>query len=108
MLLINEGILGGRCGSKKTADKILMEFYWPGFDADVIRFCRSCEICQKTFPKCKITRVPLGQMPLIYTSFKRVVVDLVGPIRPVNKHNRYILTLVDYATRYDKLLHYIT
>ncbi|PIK39424.1 hypothetical protein BSL78_23736 [Apostichopus japonicus] len=38
-------------------------------------------------------------MPLIDTPFKRVAVDIVGPISPTSKHgNRYILTLVDYAT----------
>ena len=34
-------------------------------------------------------------------SFKRVAVDLVGPISPASeKGNRYILTVVDFATRY--------
>lgn len=40
-------------------------------------------------------------MPLIDEPFKRVAVDLVGPLYPVtDRSNRYILTLVDYATRY--------
>ena len=40
-------------------------------------------------------------MPLIDTPFKRVAVDIVGPIAPANEAgHRYILTLVDYATRY--------
>jgi hypothetical protein len=40
-------------------------------------------------------------MPLIETPFQRVAVDLVGPIAPAtDRGNRYILTLVDYATRY--------
>ena len=33
--------------------------------------------------------------------FKRVTVDLIGPITPANdKGHQYVLTLVDYATRY--------
>ena len=40
-------------------------------------------------------------MPLIDTPFKRVAVDLIGPIHPPSEQgHRYILTLVDYATRY--------
>ncbi|KAK7484343.1 hypothetical protein BaRGS_00024468 [Batillaria attramentaria] len=40
-------------------------------------------------------------MPLIDSPFKRVAVDLVGPISPPSEDgHRYILTLVDYATRY--------
>ena len=40
-------------------------------------------------------------MPLIDMSFRRVAVDLGEPISPPSeKGHRYILTLVDYATRY--------
>jgi len=40
-------------------------------------------------------------MPIIETPFDRVAVDLVGPIHPAtDRGNRYILTMVDYATRY--------
>ena len=38
---------------------------------------------------------------LRYTLFKRVAVDIVGPIEPrSDKKSRYILTMIDYATRY--------
>ena len=40
-------------------------------------------------------------MPLIDLPFDRVAVDLVGPIFPCSERgHRYILVLVDYATRY--------
>ena len=40
-------------------------------------------------------------MPLIDKLFKRVATDLVGPIGPPSEDgHRYILTLVDFATRY--------
>ena len=46
-------------------------------------------------------RAPLGDMPLIDQPFKREAIDLVGPVEPASdKGHRYILTLVDYATRY--------
>ena len=46
-------------------------------------------------------KVPLQKMPLIDTSFKRVAIDLDGPISPPSEEgHRYILTLVDFATRY--------
>ena len=57
------------------------------------------------FPKGKVSPVPLEKMPLIETPFERVAVDLVGPIQPVtDRKNRYILTLVDYATRYPEAI----
>ena len=40
-------------------------------------------------------------MPLIDTPFKRAAVDIVGPTEPhSDKKSLYILTIIDYATRY--------
>ncbi|XP_033745582.1 uncharacterized protein LOC117331096 [Pecten maximus] len=99
--LAHDSVMAGHLGAKRTADRILLEFYWPGIIADVSRYCRSCDVCQRTFPKGRVTKVPLGRMPLIDIPFQRVAIDLVGPLQPAtDRGNRYILTLVDYATRY--------
>ncbi len=101
MGLAHESMMGGHLGVKKTMDKIQASFYWPGIHGDITRYCRSCDVCQKTLSKGRVTKVPLMKMPLIETPFKRVAVDIVGPIHPMtDRHNRYILTMVDYATRY--------
>ena len=82
-------------------DKITSSFYWPGIHGDVTRFCRSCDKCQRTIQKGKVPKVPLELIPLIDTPFERVAVDLIYPIHPPSKQgHRYILTLIDYATRY--------
>ena len=39
------GLLAGHQGSKKTLDRVLSNFYWPGVRADVGRYCQSCDIC---------------------------------------------------------------
>lgn len=99
--LAHDSTMSGHLGIKKTADRVLANFYWPGCQGDIHRYCVSCDICQRTVPKGSVRKVPLGRMPLIDTPFRRVAVDLVGPIQPVtDRGNRYILTLVDYATRY--------
>ena len=55
----------------------------------------------KTDPKGTVPLVPLPRMPVIDIPFKRVAVDLVGPICPPRDSGyRYIIKLVDYATRY--------
>ena len=94
-------IFGGHLGIKKTKDRSQTNFYWPGMQGDVTSFCRSCDVCQKTTAKGSVPRAPLGDMPLIDMPFRRVAVDLVGPILPPSdKRHQYILTLVDNATRY--------
>ena len=65
------------------------------------RFCKSCDVCQKTVSKGSVPKVPLERMPLINKPFKRVAIDLVGPISPLREEeHRYILTLTDFSTRY--------
>ena len=101
MELAHGSIMGGHMGIKKTTDKIQSAFYWPGIQGDVTRYCMSCDVCQKTVNKGSVPKVPLEKMPLIEKRFKRVAIDLVGPIVPPSEDgHRYILTLVDFATRY--------
>ena len=100
-MLNHESAFSGHLGAKKTKVRILPNFFWPGLCQDVIRFCHSCDVCQRTVKKGNVKKVPLGSMPLIDTPFKRVAVEIIGPIAPPSEAgHRYILTLVDYATKY--------
>ena len=101
MRLAHKTLMSGHLGTKKTFDRVVAEFFWPGICGDVARVCKSCDICQRTIQKGRVSKVPLGILPLIETPFERVTVDIVGPIEPCSgKRNRYILTMIDYATRY--------
>jgi len=101
MKLAHETIMGGHQGISHTLDRVSSQFWWPGMTGDVNRYCKSCDICQRTVVKGRTPKVSLGNVPLIDTPFKRIAVDIVGPIFPVSdRGNRYLLTLVDYATRY--------
>ena len=105
MEVAHDTMLAGHMGVKKTEDRILTNFYWPGIYQDVMSFCRSCDVCQRTVSKGNVTKVPLGKMPLMDLPFKRVTKDLIGPITPASdKGHRYMLNLVDYATRYPEAM----
>ncbi len=105
LCLAHDGLMSGHFGIKRTQERVMSNFYWPGVTEDVVRYCRSCDVCQKTVPKGKQGKAPLGTMPLIKEPFKRVAVDLIGPIVPCSERgHRYIITLVDYATRYPEAL----
>nr|KAG5706298.1 hypothetical protein BaRGS_026080 [Batillaria attramentaria] len=93
--------MAGHLGCKKTLDRLQPGFYWPAQASDVRRYVASCDACQRTVPRGRIGKVPLGKHPLIDEPFRRVGVDLVGPIIPASdRKNRYILVAVDYTTRY--------
>ena len=93
---------GAHMGTRRTQDRITADFYWPGISSDVKIYCRSCDVCQKTKPKGRTPRAPLqSNLPIISTPFQKCAIDIIGPISPASEaKNRYILTLIDFATRW--------
>ena len=73
----HESLIAGHLGSKKTADRILQQFYWPSICADIRRFCASCNRCQRMTPQSKVGKVPLSNIPLIDVSFQEFAVDWI-------------------------------
>jgi hypothetical protein len=101
MTVAHDSPMAGHMGVRRTIDRIWQVFYWPGICSQIRRFCRSCDKCQRTTPKGNLRKVPLGRMPIIDEPFRRVAVDIVGPIQPMSSQgNRFILVMVDFATRY--------
>ena len=99
----HDALLAGHMGMNKTIDRIQNSFFWPGMNGDIVRYCKSCDICQRTSPKGRVKKVPMENVPTVSVPFDRVAVDIVGPINPRSKRgNKYILTMVDLATRYPK------
>ena len=97
--LAHEVPIAGHLGKHKTAIRILRRFYWPTLYKDVEDFCRSCQVCQK-FSKQKVVKAPLIPLPVVTEPFRRVAMDIVGPLPRNKSGNRYILVMCDYTTRY--------
>ena len=47
----HDGMMSGHFGVKRTLERVMSNFYWKSITEDVRRYCRSCDICQKTFQK---------------------------------------------------------
>ena len=93
--------LSGHLGIRKTKDRILRQFFWPGMDRDVKQFCKSCHTCQvvgkyQTDPPV----APLQPIPVVGEPFSRVVIDCVGPLPKTRSGNQYILTIMCANTRF--------
>jgi len=80
MRLAHESMMAGHLGVVKTVDRVLTDFYWPEVQADIKRFCHSCGVFQRTFPKGRVTAVALGVKPVIDEPFKGIAVDIAGPL----------------------------
>ena len=94
-------LISGHCGNRRTRNRILKNFFWPGIFKDVKDYVRTSLQCQKAAPKGRIKRLPLFKTPIITTPFHRVGIDLVGPFSPASEEgHRYVLTVICLATRY--------
>ena len=94
-----ESAFSGHLGANKTEVRILSNFFWPGLRQNVLRFYRSCDVCQRTVKKDNVKKVLLGSMPLIDMPFKKVVVvGINGLIASRSEAGyQYILSLIDYS-----------
>nr|XP_034310523.1 uncharacterized protein LOC117684040 isoform X3 [Crassostrea gigas] len=92
--------MSGHMGVKKTRNRILQHFFWPGIFSDTSKYCRSCPECQKGTAKGRVKKVPLVSIPTIDEPFQRIALDFVGPLPLTESKNRFVLVCVDYATKY--------
>lgn len=97
--IAHDSVWSAHLGIKKTQDRVLNHFYWPGCFADIRRYCQSCEICQRVVSQ-RNPKVPLVSMPLIGKPFHRVAIDIIGPLPRSSRGNRFVLVAVDYASKY--------
>ena len=92
----------GHLGQEKMARRILQRFYWPTLFQDVRRYCEMCKECQ--LHGGRGGRAPLIPLPIIGEPFKRIAMDIIGPLPRTRRGNRFILVLSDYATRYPEAI----
>ncbi|XP_073668194.1 uncharacterized protein [Paramisgurnus dabryanus] len=90
----------GHLGQQKTHARICSRFHWPTLYTDVQTYCNTCAICQKTSTVSQRGRAPLQPLPVISGPFRRIAMDIVGPLEKSSSGNQYILVVSDYATRY--------
>ncbi|VDI11022.1 Hypothetical predicted protein [Mytilus galloprovincialis] len=72
--------LAGHLGNKKTRDRIMQHFFWPGIFNDIAEYCRSCPDCQIGTSKGRVPRAPLISIPPMDEPFQRIAIDFVGPL----------------------------
>ncbi|XP_078247519.1 uncharacterized protein LOC144588463 [Pogona vitticeps] len=92
-------------GVNKTQQRITQNFYWPDIGRQIREFCKQCDVCQRQGNSRDRTKAKLCPLPVIDTPFKCIGVDIVGPLPKATKRgNRFILTIVDHATRYPEAI----
>ena len=58
MRLAHETLMSSHLGTRKILERVVAEFYWPRICGDEARFCKYCDICQRTNLKGWVSMVP--------------------------------------------------
>ena len=74
--------LAGHLRRSKNMQRVLQRFFWPNVTREISRFYKACPQCQKATTK-RVCPVPLIPLSIIDISFKRIVMDIVGPLPKV-------------------------
>ena len=91
----------GHAGVNRTKDRLGKSFYWEGMGKAAAQYVQSCEVCQRVGKPQDLVKAPLQPLPIIEVPFQRVAVDILGPFpRKTPRGKQYILTFVDFATRW--------
>ena len=103
LALAHDGPLTAHLGYKKTLEKLLRNFWWPGVQQDVKCHCQTCGDCQRGARGSK-GKAPLMPLPAVDEPFRRIAMDIVGPLKRSKRGNKYILTLMDFSTRFPEAI----
>jgi len=82
-------------------DLIARRYWWPNMKKEIKEFIATCPQCQLNRSN-NLVYAPLPPKPIPPTAlpFERWGIDFVGPLPETKNGNKYILTAIDYATRW--------
>ena len=90
---------GGHLGITRVRSALKQRFFWPRMRADIERWCQCCRTCSLNKKGPSRGKSPLIQ-EMIGSPWERVAFDIVGPLKQTARGNRFILTVVDYFTKW--------
>jgi len=97
--LNHDHMLAGHLGIAKTIARIQDRYTWPFLASDVTNYINGCLICAKQ-KSIGTHTAPLQSMPVPQKIWDTLAMDISGPIIESNDGHKYILVIMDYATRY--------
>ncbi|XP_078467221.1 uncharacterized protein LOC144730345 isoform X1 [Lampetra planeri] len=86
-------------GTQKTLALLQLDFFWPGMTRDVADLLASCPRCAQRKPPARESSPPLQSIRVSRVN-ELVALDILGPFPATPRGNRYLLTGVEYFTRW--------
>ena len=74
------------------------QYYWKGMNKDIRKYIANCVLCQ--WKKAKVQQYPLQMTEIPDRPFYKTAIDIVTEYETSTSHNKHILTIIDYLTRW--------
>lgn len=100
LLECHDEILGGHGGVRSTYDRITKQYFWPKMRQDIANYVKSCHICQTTKPQLQKKAGLMVSRTNVKSPWELLSTDLIGPLPRSNRGYKYILTVVDYFSKF--------
>lgn len=96
---LHDSILSGHFGVKKTAARVKLRYYWPGYLGDVEEWCRTCLVCQQRKNPRSRNIAPLQSIETGEGPFEQVALDILK-LPLTSRKNQYVLVIEDYFSKW--------
>lgn len=94
---------GAHIGPERLWQTLSSRFYWPQMKANVLRFCHSCDICQKTKPSNFKRFGLLIPNPIPSRPYDSISMDFIVNL-PWSEDYNAILVIVDRLTKHAQFI----
>ncbi len=101
--LLHDRNMAGHPGMSRMKLTVHSRFYWPHMRKDVENWGKFCWPCAIAKRGSRYQRTPL-QQELNGALFDRAAFDVIGSLPTIVNGNRFILTMIDYFSKWAKRL----
>ena len=99
MRQMHEGQVGGHFGVERTVARLQTRYFWYRMREDVALWCNTCTSCASKARPRKTPQAPMGTVR-VGAPMERIALDIMGPLNETERHNRYVLVIQDYFTKW--------
>ncbi len=87
-------------GIVRTKQRLREVAWWPGIDEEVEDFVQSCTACRLSDKSGQTFSMPLQPVQFPDAAWKKLSIDIMGPIENAPPEFRYMVVLTDYYSKW--------
>ena len=97
--------MGGHLGQNIKRGKVEKPYNWPRVSTDVNYYVKSCDRCQRTkYVNLQKTVVILYPVSVPNIIWSQIGINLMGTLKEMEHSYRFIMTFIDYFTKYPEII----